>query len=107
MFLVYVLSLFKYPEKTRPFIGKAGVHPNIAQIALSLDSRPVGINEILAELPALSVSEWQRLIRRAMDIDEAPLSVAPEAVIDQRRAAHQQDPTTAIPPEEMKARLRN
>jgi len=46
------------------------------------------------------------LIRRAMDSDESPLSSVPEAVIDQRRAAHQQDPATAIPLE-MKARFRH
>lgn len=67
----------------------------------------MSFDEVLAELPALSFSERQLLIRRAMDLDETPLSSAQEAEIDQRRSAHQQDPTTAIPMSEMKARLRS
>jgi len=66
----------------------------------------MSFNDVLGELPALYVSKRRLLIRRAMDSNETPLSSVPEAVSDQRRAAHQQDPATAIPLE-MKARFRH
>ncbi|MFM2295911.1 MAG: hypothetical protein RLZZ350_2324 [Verrucomicrobiota bacterium] len=63
--------------------------------------------EVLHELPALTFSERQLLVRRAVELDEAPLSPADEALVEQRLADHRQNPATAVPLDEMKARLRS
>lgn len=66
----------------------------------------MSFNEVLAELPALSVSERHLLIRRALELDEAGLSIEDEALVEQRMTDHRTNPETAVPLEEMKARLR-
>jgi putative addiction module component (TIGR02574 family) len=63
--------------------------------------------EVLHELPTLTFSERQLLVRRAVELDEAPLSPADEALVEQRLADHRQNPATAVPLDEMKARLRS
>jgi putative addiction module component (TIGR02574 family) len=63
--------------------------------------------EVLHELPTLTFSERQLLVRRAVELDEAPLSSADEALVEQRLADHRQNPATAVPLDEMKARLRS
>ena len=67
----------------------------------------MSFTEVLEELPALSVEQRQLLIRRALELDEPPLSPEDEALIEQRLAAHRADPGSAVPLEEMKARLRS
>jgi putative addiction module component (TIGR02574 family) len=67
----------------------------------------MSFNEVLAELPALTVAERQLLVRRALDLDESPLSIEDETLIEQRLAAHQQNPASAVSLEEMKSRLRS
>jgi len=64
-------------------------------------------NEVLDELPALSVAERQMLVQRALELDEAGLSEAEAALVEQRLAEHQKDPDSAVPLEEMKTRLRD
>jgi hypothetical protein len=66
----------------------------------------MSFNEVLAELPALSISERHLLIRRALELDEAGLSIEDEALVEQRMADHRTKPETAVPLVEMKARLR-
>jgi hypothetical protein len=44
--------------------------------------------EVLRELPSLTVSERQLLVRRALDLDEPGLSFAAEALVEKRLAAH-------------------
>ena len=62
--------------------------------------------EVLQELPTLTVSERQLLIRRALELDEPALSAEDEALVESRLAEHRQNPGSAVPLEEMKTRLR-
>jgi len=63
--------------------------------------------EVLQELPSLTLSQRQLLIRRALDLDGPALSPADEAVVEQRLAAQRGDPASAAPLETMKAHLRS
>jgi putative addiction module component (TIGR02574 family) len=67
----------------------------------------MSFTEVLAELPALTVSERQLLIRRALDLDDPALSAEDEAVVEQRLADHRQNPDSAVSLDEMKTRLRS
>ena len=61
--------------------------------------------EVLPELPSLTLSRRQLLIRRTLDLDDPALSPADEVVVEERLAAHRQNPASAVPLETMKARL--
>jgi putative addiction module component (TIGR02574 family) len=63
--------------------------------------------EVLQELPALTFEERQQIIRRALELDDPPLSEADEALVEARLAALRDAPASAVPLEEMKARLRS
>ena len=62
---------------------------------------------VLQELPTLSVRERQLIIRRALELDEQPLSSADEALVQERLNAHRQNPESSIALDEMKTRLRS
>jgi len=64
------------------------------------------ITQVLDELPEFTFEERQLLIRRAIELDDPPLSEAEEALIETRLAAHHANPGSSIPLEDMKARLR-
>ena len=63
--------------------------------------------EVLQELPSLTLSQRQLLIRRVMDLDDPVLPQADEAVVEERLAAHRKNPASAVPLETMKTRLRS
>ena len=63
--------------------------------------------EVLQELPSLTLSERQLLVRRALDLGDPALSPADEAVVQARLAAHRKNPACAVPLETMKSRLRS
>jgi hypothetical protein len=63
--------------------------------------------EVLQELPLLTLSQRQLLIRRALDLDDPSLSPADEAVVEKRLSAHRKNPGSALPLETMKSRLRS
>jgi hypothetical protein len=42
----------------------------------------MSFTEVLAKLPTLTVSERQSLIRRALELDEPPLSPAGDAMVE-------------------------
>lgn len=67
----------------------------------------MSFTEVLAELPALTVSERQLLVRRALELDDPPLSPNDEALIEKRLEDHRRNPGSAIPLDEMKGRLRS
>jgi hypothetical protein len=67
----------------------------------------MSFTEVLAELPALTVSERQLLVRRALDLDEPGLSGEDEALVEERLENHRRKPESAIPLQEMKSRLRS
>ncbi len=63
--------------------------------------------EVMAELPALSVAERQLLVRRALDLDEPGFPADDEALVTHRLAEHRENPSSSVPLEEMKARIRS
>ncbi len=67
----------------------------------------MSFTQVLEELPLLTFEQRQLLIRRAMELDETPLSEADEALVGGRLAAHRADPSSSIPLEEVKTRLRS
>jgi putative addiction module component (TIGR02574 family) len=52
------------------------------------------------------VAERQLLVRRAIELDEPPLTAADEDLVRTRLADHERDPSTAIPFDAMKEKLR-
>jgi hypothetical protein len=66
----------------------------------------MSFNEVLHELPGLTVEQRQLLIRRALELDDLPLSQADEALVESRLSALRDAPGTAVPLKEMKSRLR-
>jgi hypothetical protein len=67
----------------------------------------MSFNEVIAELPRLTFEERQILIRRAVKLDDPPLSAADEALIAERLAEHHADPSSSVPLDVLKRRLRN
>ena len=66
----------------------------------------MSFNEVIAELPRLTFEERQILIRRAIEVDDLPLSAADEALVDERLAAHHNDPSSSVMLDELKNGLR-
>jgi hypothetical protein len=70
----------------------------------------MSFNEVIAELPLLSFEERQILIRRALELDDPPLSPADEELVDARLLDHHNDPGSSMTLAELKiacARDRN
>ena len=63
--------------------------------------------EVLQELPTLSVQQRQEIIRRALELEDPPLSDADETLVETRLAGHRQNPASSVPLDEMKSRLRS
>jgi len=66
----------------------------------------MSFNEVIAELPRLTFEQRQILIRRALELDDPPLSVADEELVAERLAAHHAEPSSSVTLDEMKRRLR-
>ena len=67
----------------------------------------MSLSQVLEALPAFTLEERQILIRRVIELDEPPLSDADEALVDARLAAHRLDPTSSLPLETLRERLRS
>jgi hypothetical protein len=67
----------------------------------------MSFNDLLAELPRLTVPERQLLVRRAMELDEPGLAPEDEAVVERRLAEGRRDPRSALPLAVMEERLRS
>jgi putative addiction module component (TIGR02574 family) len=67
----------------------------------------MSFNEVIAELPRLTFEERQILIRRAVELDDPPLSATDEELVEARLGEHHADPSSSIPVDEMKRRLRS
>ena len=65
----------------------------------------MSIAQVLRELPGFSVSDRQLLIREALGLDEPGLPAEDVELVEKRLAAYRRDPSSAIPLDEMKARL--
>ena len=63
--------------------------------------------EVIAELPRLTFEERQILIRRAVELDDSPLTAADEELVGERLAAHHADPSSSVPLEDIKKHLRS
>jgi hypothetical protein len=63
--------------------------------------------EVLEELPAMTLSQRQLLVKRALDLDEPPLSAADEVLVEKRLVAHHKNPNSNVLLETMKSRLRS
>jgi hypothetical protein len=66
----------------------------------------MSLSEIIAELPRLTFEERQILIRETLELDDPALSAADEELVEERLAEHHADPSTSVPRDEMKRRLR-
>lgn len=67
----------------------------------------MSFNEVIAELPRLTFEERQILIRQVVEIDDPPLSVTDEALVEERLAEHHADPASSVSLDEMKKSLRS
>jgi hypothetical protein len=67
----------------------------------------MSFNEVIAELPRLTFEERQILIRRAVELDDPPLSAVDEELVESRLAEHHADPGSSVPLDEMTRRLRS
>jgi len=61
--------------------------------------------EIINELPNLTDAERSAVFGRLVELEDAPLSSADEALVEERLAAHRADPGSSVPLEEVKRRL--
>ena len=67
----------------------------------------MSFNEVISELPRLTFEERQIVIRKALELDDSPLSAADEELVEQRLAEHHADPSSSISLDELKNRLRS
>jgi putative addiction module component (TIGR02574 family) len=67
----------------------------------------MSFNEVIAELPKLTFEERQILIRLALELDDPPLSAVDEELVEARLAEHHADPSSSVPLDELKGRLRS
>ena len=67
----------------------------------------MNVTQVLKELPAFTFEERQLVLRRVLELDDPPRSRAEEKLIESRLAAHHTDPTSSLPLEVVKKRLRS
>lgn len=56
----------------------------------------MSFQELLAELPSLTVEQRQLLMRRAAELDDAALSPAEERLVEERRAEYLRNPSAGL-----------
>ena len=66
----------------------------------------MSFNEVVAELPSLTLAERQQLVLRALELDDAEIPSGDLAIAEQRLAEGRANPATAVSLDEMKTRLR-
>jgi len=67
----------------------------------------MSFTQVLEQIPALNFEKSQILIRRALELDDPPLSEADQSIVESRLAAHRADPASSIPLAEIKTRVRS
>jgi hypothetical protein len=67
----------------------------------------MSLSQVLEELLAFTFAERQLLIRRLIELDDPPLLEIDETLVESRLAAHHLNPTSSLPPEKIKERLRS
>ena len=66
----------------------------------------MSLSQVLAALPDFTFEERQLLVRRVIELDDPPLSEADETLVESRLAEHHLNPTSSLPLETLKERLR-
>ena len=66
----------------------------------------MSFQELLAELPLLTVEQRQLLMRRTAELDDSALSPAEERLVEERRAEHLQNPSVGLSLDEIEKHLR-
>ena len=66
----------------------------------------MSFDQVLDELPAMTMEQRQLLIRRALELDDSRLSDSDMEIVEARLARHDADSSTSIPLDKMKERLR-
>ena len=67
----------------------------------------MSLSQVLEALPAFTFEERQLLVRRVLELDDPQLSEADEALVESRLAGHHLNPTSSLPLETLKERLRS
>ena len=67
----------------------------------------MSLSQILEALPAFTFEERQLLVRRVIELDDPPISEADETLVESRLADHHSNPTSSLPLETLKERLRS
>ena len=67
----------------------------------------MSISQVLEALQAFTFEERQLLVRRVIELDDPPLSEADETLVESRLADHHLNPTSPLPLETLKERLRS
>lgn len=67
----------------------------------------MSLSQVLDALPAFTFEERQLLVRRVIELDDPPLSEADETLVESRLAEHHLNPTSSLPLEKLKERLRS
>ena len=67
----------------------------------------MSLSQVLEALPEFTFEERQLLIRRVIELDDPPLSQNEDALVESRLADHHSDPTSSVPLDELKQRLRS
>ena len=67
----------------------------------------MSLAQVLEALTAFTFEERQVLLRRVIELDDLSLSETDEALVESRLADHHLNPTTSLPLETLKKRLRS
>jgi hypothetical protein len=67
----------------------------------------MSFKDVLAELPSLTLTQRQLLVRRALELDDRGLSPEEEGIVEARLEQGRREPQSAVPLEEMEKRLRS
>lgn len=67
----------------------------------------MSLSQVLEALSAFTFEERQLLVRRVIELDDPPLSEADETLVEARLARHHLNPTSSLPQETLKERLRS
>ena len=67
----------------------------------------MSLSQVLEALPDFTFEERQILIRRVIELDDPPLSEPDETLVESRLADHHSNPTSSLPLETLKERLRS
>lgn len=65
----------------------------------------MSLTEILAEIPKLSFTERQELVRRAIEVEDGELTAEEKAVLDRRLADFHHNPNSGTPAEQLKSEV--